>query len=1125
MESEAETDVMEAPVAVQPEPAEPAEPKKKAVKRAPRRDPNEPIPENWQRRLHVADRIDAPKEPFELEDRVLRAENYAVTVGGHVFVDIDARRSAANRGPSEPEPNEPEPSKLEPLDGLLSEWDTGLPAFRIGRVIEVTREHVAVNWLTRACESRPRATPKGPVDSREVYLTNQYATVPVAQVRGECVVQHAQEIRTLARFREKPAQFYFSKYFDAETRTVHDVVPIASLKVWVGAARLETLALEADLAILDRETFVHLQETPRGRKPPNDEAEMPTNLEELARAKNRCPFKYWDLTTRAFAPWPKRMPRVGDEFQCIVDDWPGAPLQYYTWSSPGKAKPVEGDTVDMDRPWAQEMPSGYIPRGGDATSTPLSAPSPGLADFVTTCQQNYAPRLEIPPSNLNFLDACCLAYTQSGEFESAALAVSRLAKQALIPSLSSDELAKFVDCVSPFRAPDWHAAYRAMINKPFQELCLFYFSRMPFADHAPASQMVLASSTKSELDEKAISEPGLRCIECHTQQAPEWHPLPRVLFAVPEPDSEKLALCNRCARLWLRYRTGWCPCSQLNSTEETEPELVDDANSYLAEQERRAKRRQAAAEKKEANDKRKVEEKEVKQATKRLKKEAKARGETPETEEILAKTSEPQAETEDSESKSKTKAKVKEPATKGKEPKTKEPKTKEPKTKEPKTKEPKTKEPKGKEVKGKDTKGKEAKGKEAKNSQREEKSPDDESTEESDSGARKKKGVDTLLSLDLVEDILASLDNDVEPESQGPQPCPVCGQLDPSLPQVACASCMLSVHAACYGANPIDSPWLCDCCQNARGLIPQCDLDYQCLLCPPRAPEYGSWQTGARTKTAPDVLKPTIDRHWCHIRCAIFNPSAQFADQSHLSGISTTNIEAGESAPCRICEEQNDAGYQVNGRTLMPAISCDSENQKSGGELASRVPLSRMGAAVKCELCDDHFHVSCAADRQYFLGLVANNSRAAIVCARHLAPDAEPASFGMTPFSKLDMNLNMTALQWFIAKHKPMRAAERATIPQETGVTGKYRVQAHDKAMVTQLQLGDRPRIVVDEGVALIHTSVPCAKCRSATSGYWHGPLDAMQCSWCFRGYTAGPMFGAEAFWPNFFARAGRLPR
>ncbi|KAI2638141.1 hypothetical protein GGS21DRAFT_457060 [Xylaria nigripes] len=201
-------------------------------------------------------------------------------------------------------------------------------------------------------------------------------------------------------------------------------------------------------------------------------------------------------------------------------------------------------------------------------------------------------------------------------------------------------------------------------------------------------------------------------------------------------------------------------------------------------------------------------------------------------------------------------------------------------------------------------------------------------------------------------------------------PCAVCSQGTIAGEQVICCrECRLTVHRSCYGIpdSRNQGKWTCDMCINDKA--PQVSIDYKCVLCPWEKTEhdfveppknthkkktekdrekervdrelalkavelYKKRQAELRRPLSPrEPLKRTADNNWIHVTCAVWTPEVKFSSAKALSlaeGIPSIQRTRHEEV-CKVCKE-------------------------------------RGGACVFCHSCRAPVHIECAHKSGYLLG-------------------------------------------------------------------------------------------------------------------------------------------------------------
>ncbi|XP_048359388.1 lysine-specific demethylase 4C isoform X2 [Sphaerodactylus townsendi] len=178
---------------------------------------------------------------------------------------------------------------------------------------------------------------------------------------------------------------------------------------------------------------------------------------------------------------------------------------------------------------------------------------------------------------------------------------------------------------------------------------------------------------------------------------------------------------------------------------------------------------------------------------------------------------------------------------------------------------------------------------------------------------------------------------------------------------ISCVKCCVQVHASCYGvpSHEIHDGWLCSRCKIGAWTA-------ECCLCNLRG----------------GALKPTTDKKWAHVMCAIAIPEVRFGNVTERTPIDTSRI------PLQ--------------RLKLKCIFCRQRVKKISG------------ACIQCSYgrCPASFHVTCA----HATGVL-------------MEPDDWPYVVYITCFRhKINQNVKMKALekavsagQTVIAKHRNTR--------------------------------------------------------------------------------------------------------
>jgi len=120
---------------------------------------------------------------------------------------------------------------------------------------------------------------------------------------------------------------------------------------------------------------------------------------------------------------------------------------------------------------------------------------------------------------------------------------------------------------------------------------------------------------------------------------------------------------------------------------------------------------------------------------------------------------------------------------------------------------------------------------------------------------------------------------------------------DTASPLLRCESCLLLVHASCYGVSdaPSDGQWKCQRCSQEDKM--DVEKSY-CCLC----------------RLGGGALKKSTDNRWVHIGCAVAMPEVFFLDVHLREGIDMGQIpQARRKLKCFYCRENSVASGKDNG--------------------------------------------------------------------------------------------------------------------------------------------------------------------------------------------------------------------
>ena len=199
--------------------------------------------------------------------------------------------------------------------------------------------------------------------------------------------------------------------------------------------------------------------------------------------------------------------------------------------------------------------------------------------------------------------------------------------------------------------------------------------------------------------------------------------------------------------------------------------------------------------------------------------------------------------------------------------------------------------------------------------------------------------------------------------------CNVCAQSGEIAPMVKCIECSIVVHQACYGVSDPDTNWKCDWCSEApRRVKAKGESARTCALCPVQG----------------GPLKPTFDRRWCHISCALYVPEITFGKQKRLRPVkgltAALKRHGGRCCMCKnasgatiTCAELNCSKRfhvmcaRVNGCTMTTrgaargGIEFIAYCPDHGSSTACKICLTTDNPddILLCDRCDGEYHMSC----------------------------------------------------------------------------------------------------------------------------------------------------------------------
>ena len=189
--------------------------------------------------------------------------------------------------------------------------------------------------------------------------------------------------------------------------------------------------------------------------------------------------------------------------------------------------------------------------------------------------------------------------------------------------------------------------------------------------------------------------------------------------------------------------------------------------------------------------------------------------------------------------------------------------------------------------------------------------------------------------------------------------CSVCmGHMSPEelqAEEIICNNCGMNCHYYCYGKSKdlVGSNWLCDPCSNDVQTI--ASQDYRCCLCVSKEIDYEACRK-LLSSAIPDALKRTDNNKWAHVICALYQPGVSVEHPSlqplqHIKHVC-------RSLKCSICSNTS-------------------------------------GSVIKCDLCENRFHVTCAQDEETFqLGFTSEEAlQPVLLCSLHSDSRLKPLDF------------------------------------------------------------------------------------------------------------------------------------
>lgn len=1095
---------------------------------------NDPAPPNWQKKPVLVDHIPVPDQSSTKfnENELEFSDGTIIKPNEYVFIASEEKRKPGD---------------------IYEDWGSSPRAFGIARIIEFHKEtwKATINLLIRPGDIFKRAT-----DTRELYFTSLVSECSIGLFRGKCSVLHPLEVRNFEKYRETPCSFWIKKFVCVSTLKLYDVYPETVYNKPTRDFIRTDIGQEVKYIYCDSDNPPSLSE----KSPPLVEIGEDQKLDQwpfvfLNTKLNSILLNPPSPECRIGEEHQVEVDQwLGQPlvYYLMGPNKSGNELEARFVEPSSSSSSSQDNHVDTSLPYVQEMPQGYLARGNSSTSLPISIPQAGLGEFMDICKEKIAPEIGVKPYNLNFLDQCASIFSSvKGDLDEALEQVKlTCSKQTLEPNLSSNDSEKLRCLIDPFtHASSWHSIFNKMKTVPKGDLIEYLWINLPDKDQPwispidlqwgtdpPLSQSA-TSKLKSEVDsedvnttegEEASDDPTkipqkYKCVECLTTNAIEWKALPGYLpLDMPSRNPSKdhtFALCVRCARLWYRYGAAWYPYNvlreQTNQNVQIDPDLLLDANTILKENIKRRKRRQAAQEKKLQATIKKLEERkakiqvkvetgkgtktesenlssierfdeEIREANDQLL-ELKENNSNQKDEELLvssvdaasvprsnAKTRADNLERpdKDDDSDAQVDGKISEPST--------------PKKNKGGTKS----QPKAKKQKTGDT-GEKEKG--------------------------KPRGRGPQLSIDKASENLTKIKEHFGLRIRTkPEYCAICCHKDPTMPQYNCYFCKLSVHEACYGKRDIlyqtkynDNIWACDCCSNLLGLTDN-SREYYCQLCPKRPPLYLEWLNRKENDYAPDALKATLNGLWCHNRCAMFTDNVMFENPSTLSGVNLNSMtEEQFQGECSICmhkkeadellekanqNEASDSGDKIDNLDK----SEKSAHKRREWEVRPSI-AAHIASKVKCYLCDQRFHISCAADSSYHFGFIFEPTpKAVVICRQH-----EHINLKLIPMTEIDPANGETAIQRYVMNAKdgsqifPSQTASGIVTRNDRKAT---RLGEHLNSVVNRSVIVTLPASGTANDVSVMDDdSISCDSCGSKTEPAWISDNDKKLCGMCYR--------------------------
>ncbi|KAI1756742.1 hypothetical protein F4782DRAFT_526418 [Xylaria castorea] len=365
-------------------------------------------------------------------------------------------------------------------------------------------------------------------------------------------------------------------------------------------------------------------------------------------------------------------------------------------------------------------------------------------------------------------------------------------------------------------------------------------------------------------------------------------------------------------------------------------------------------------------------------------------------------------------------------------------------------------------------------------------------------------------------------------------PCAVCNQGSNAGEQVICCrECRLTVHRSCYGVpdSRNKGKWTCDMCLNDK--LPQVSIDYNCVLCPVERTEHDFLEPPKNThkkKTEKDrekerldrelalkavevyqkrqvelrrpvnprePLKRTADNNWVHVTCAVWTPEVKFSSAKALclsEGIPSIPRTRHEEV-CKVCKERGGACVLCHSCRASVHVECA---HKSGYLLGFEI------TPVKGSRRDQHNIVT--------IGGETGSMSALIWCKEHIPQKTVVHRMHDIVKAEDEESSDVNALQLYVRNFKQadlaltgtVRKANLANVATKTTTTALPAIQNRRHSSTTvpnSTPVGQRS--IFADAVAIIHQigEKACITCGIDVSPRWH-PIDESQEKILTNGYA-----------------------